>query len=76
VSAGKRRLKGDLPAGQGKCLRPAALGHSFYDLGGVPSITHGPRAGGQHTVNEWVVIDDMVRIAYLYALIAVLYCQA
>jgi acetylornithine deacetylase/succinyl-diaminopimelate desuccinylase-like protein len=51
-------------------------GNSFYGLGGVPAITHGPRSGGQHTVHEWVVIDDMVRIAHLYALIAVLYCPA
>ena len=30
-------------------------GNSFWALGGVPAITHGPRAGGQHTVAEWVV---------------------
>src|SRR5262249_10737503 len=28
-------------------------GNSFTALGGVPAITHGPRAGGQHTVSEW-----------------------
>jgi acetylornithine deacetylase/succinyl-diaminopimelate desuccinylase-like protein len=49
-------------------------GNSFYALAGVPAITHGPRAGGQHTVNEWVEIDDLVRIAELYARIAVAYC--
>ena len=37
-------------------------------------ISHGPRAGGQHTVKEWVSIEDMVRVAHLYALTAVLYC--
>lgn len=51
-------------------------GNSFYALRGVPAITHGPRAGGQHTVNEWILIDDMVRVAQLYALTAVAYCAA
>jgi acetylornithine deacetylase/succinyl-diaminopimelate desuccinylase-like protein len=49
-------------------------GNSFYGLRNIPAITHGPRAGGQHTVNEWVDIDDLVRVAHLYALTAVLYC--
>jgi acetylornithine deacetylase/succinyl-diaminopimelate desuccinylase-like protein len=49
-------------------------GNSFWGLGGVAAITHGPRAGGQHTVHEWVEIDDLVRVATLYALTAVLYC--
>lgn len=48
-------------------------GNSFSSLGKVPAITHGPRAGGQHTVNEWIDIDDMVRVATLYALTAVTY---
>jgi acetylornithine deacetylase len=50
-------------------------GNSFWSLAGVPSITHGPRAGGQHTVNEWVDIDDMTRVAQLYATIAAMYCR-
>src|SRR5262249_7873551 len=49
-------------------------GNSCGGVGGVAAITHGPRAGGQHTVNEWVEIDDLVRVATLYALTAVLYC--
>jgi acetylornithine deacetylase/succinyl-diaminopimelate desuccinylase-like protein len=49
-------------------------GNSFWALRGIPAITHGPRAGGQHTVNEWVSIDDLVRIAHLYALTAVNFC--
>jgi acetylornithine deacetylase/succinyl-diaminopimelate desuccinylase-like protein len=49
-------------------------GNSFYGLKNIPAITHGPRAGGQHTVNEWVNIDDLVRVAHLYALTAVFYC--
>jgi acetylornithine deacetylase/succinyl-diaminopimelate desuccinylase-like protein len=49
-------------------------GNSFSALCGVPAITHGPRAGGQHTVAEWASIDDLVRVARLYALTAALYC--
>jgi acetylornithine deacetylase/succinyl-diaminopimelate desuccinylase-like protein len=49
-------------------------GNSFCSLGGVPAITHGPKAGGQHTTQEWVSIDDLVRVAHVYALTAVLYC--
>ncbi len=49
-------------------------GNSFFGLGPIPAITHGPRAGGQHTVEEWVDIDDMMRVACLYAATAVLYC--
>lgn len=50
-------------------------GNSFSALGGIPAITHGPRAGGQHTVSEWVDIDDLVRIALLYAATATTYCR-
>jgi acetylornithine deacetylase/succinyl-diaminopimelate desuccinylase-like protein len=50
-------------------------GNSFSALAGVPAITHGPRAGGQHTVSEWVEIDDLVRVAWLYAAIATVYCD-
>jgi acetylornithine deacetylase/succinyl-diaminopimelate desuccinylase-like protein len=49
-------------------------GNSFWSLAGVPAITHGPRAGGAHTLNEWVSIDDLVRVAVVYALTAVAYC--
>jgi acetylornithine deacetylase/succinyl-diaminopimelate desuccinylase-like protein len=49
-------------------------GNSFSARAKVPAITHGPRAGGQHTTAEWVDIADMVRVAHLYALTAVLYC--
>jgi acetylornithine deacetylase/succinyl-diaminopimelate desuccinylase-like protein len=50
-------------------------GNSFCSLGKVPAITHGPRAGGQHTVSEWVDIDDLARIALLYAATALAYCS-
>jgi acetylornithine deacetylase/succinyl-diaminopimelate desuccinylase-like protein len=48
-------------------------GNSFWALAKVPAITHGPKAGGQHTVHEWVSIDDLVRVAKVYALTAVSY---
>jgi acetylornithine deacetylase/succinyl-diaminopimelate desuccinylase-like protein len=51
-------------------------GNSFWALAGVPTITHGPRAGGQHTVEEWIDIADMERMALLYALTAVAYCAS
>jgi len=51
-------------------------GNSFSGARGIAAITHGPRAGGQHTVNEWVSIDDLERVAHLYALTAALYCPA
>ncbi len=51
-------------------------GNTFYGLRRIPAITHGPKAGGQHTLHEWVEIDDLVRIANLYALTAILYCSA
>jgi acetylornithine deacetylase/succinyl-diaminopimelate desuccinylase-like protein len=50
-------------------------GNSFSALAGIQAITHGPRAGGQHTVSEWVEIDDLVRVAWLYAAIAAEYCN-
>jgi acetylornithine deacetylase/succinyl-diaminopimelate desuccinylase-like protein len=49
-------------------------GNTFWSLAGVAAITHGPRAGGAHTLNEWVSIDDLVRVAHVYALTAALYC--
>jgi acetylornithine deacetylase/succinyl-diaminopimelate desuccinylase-like protein len=49
-------------------------GNTFWALARVPAITHGPQAGGQHTVDEWVSIDDLARVALQYAMTAVLYC--
>lgn len=49
-------------------------GNSFWALARKPAITHGPRAGGAHTLKEWVSIDDLVRVARLYALTALAYC--
>lgn len=49
-------------------------GNSVYGLGKRPAITHGPRAGGQHTLDEWVEIDDLSRVALTYAMTAIRYC--
>jgi acetylornithine deacetylase/succinyl-diaminopimelate desuccinylase-like protein len=49
-------------------------GNSFWGLARRPAITHGPLAGGAHTLNEWVSIDDLARVAWVYALTAVDYC--
>ena len=49
-------------------------GNSFWSAAGIPAITHGPTAGGAHTTAEWVNTDDLVRVARLYALVAMMYC--
>ncbi|WP_406700313.1 M20/M25/M40 family metallo-hydrolase [Singulisphaera sp. Ch08] len=49
-------------------------GNSFYSLAQVPAITHGARGGGAHTTEEWVSIDDLIRVAEVYALTAAAYC--
>ncbi|WP_439631989.1 M20 family metallopeptidase [Gemmata sp.] len=49
-------------------------GNSFWSAAGVPAVTHGPTAGGAHTTAEWANVDDLVRVARLYALTATLYC--
>ena len=50
--------------------------NTFWALADIPGITHGPNAGGAHTLEEWVSIDDLVRVAHLYALTAVSFCAA
>jgi acetylornithine deacetylase/succinyl-diaminopimelate desuccinylase-like protein len=44
-------------------------------MAGVPAITHSPRAGGAHTAHEWVDIDDLQRVALLYATTAAAFCS-
>jgi acetylornithine deacetylase/succinyl-diaminopimelate desuccinylase-like protein len=48
--------------------------NSFWSLANVPAITHGPKAGGAHTLNEWVSISDLTRVAKVYALTALEFC--
>ena len=49
-------------------------GNSVWGLKQAPAITHGPRAGGQHTTEEWVEIDDLTRVAIVYASTAIRFC--
>lgn len=49
-------------------------GNAFVALGGVQAITHGPRALGAHTVNEECPVDELVRVAAVYALTAIGFC--
>ncbi len=48
--------------------------NTFWALAKIPGITHGPNAQGAHTLDEWVSIDDMIRVAHVYALTAAGYC--
>ena len=49
-------------------------GNTFYALAGIPAITHGPNALGAHTVEEEVPIEELVRVAQVYALTALAFC--
>jgi acetylornithine deacetylase/succinyl-diaminopimelate desuccinylase-like protein len=49
-------------------------GSCFWQKKGIPVITHGPQAGGAHTTEEWVTIEDLIRVANVYAATAVLFC--
>jgi acetylornithine deacetylase/succinyl-diaminopimelate desuccinylase-like protein len=49
--------------------------NTFWAVGNIPGVTHGPRGFGAHTLNEWVSIDDLVRVAHVYALTAATYCR-
>jgi len=50
-------------------------GNTFVARGHVPAITHGPDGKGAHTVKETVSVDELVRVAHVYALTAVAFCQ-
>ncbi len=50
-------------------------GNTFSSRGGIPAITHGPDAKGPHTLNEEVPIAELVRIAEVYALTAIAFCN-
>lgn len=49
-------------------------GNVYASMAGIPAITHGPDATGAHTHNEAVPVEELVRIAKLYALTAVEFC--
>ena len=49
-------------------------GNLFLAHAGIPAITHGPDARGAHTTDEWVTVDELVRVAEVYALTAIAFC--
>ena len=49
-------------------------GNTFMARGGVPAITHGPNATGAHTLEESVPVDELVRVALVYAATAIRFC--
>jgi acetylornithine deacetylase/succinyl-diaminopimelate desuccinylase-like protein len=49
-------------------------GNTFIARGRVPAITHGPNAQGAHTLHETVPVDELVRVAAVYALTALAFC--
>lgn len=50
-------------------------GNLFNSLAGVPAITHGPAGQGAHTLEEVVPVSELERVALVYALTAVGFCQ-
>ncbi len=51
-------------------------GNSFSARAGIPALTHGPNATGAHTLNEQVSLDELVRVAQVYALTATHFCNS
>lgn len=49
-------------------------GNAFVRRGGIPAITHGPAAAGAHTTHERVAVAELVRVATVYALTAIVFC--
>lgn len=49
-------------------------GNNFTSLAGIPAVTHGPNATGAHTMEERVPISELVRVAKVYALTAIVFC--
>ncbi len=49
-------------------------GNIYVSSASIPALTHGPAATGAHTLHEAVPVDELVRVAVLYALTAVAYC--
>ena len=49
-------------------------GNAFVRRGGVPAVTHGHDAQGAHSLHEEVPVDELVRVAIVYALTAISFC--
>lgn len=50
-------------------------GNTFAALAGITPLSHGPAATGAHTLYEQVALADLVRVAEVYALTALAYCE-
>lgn len=50
-------------------------GNAFVRMAGVQAITHGPNAKGAHTLNEACPVAELSRVALVYALTAVAFCD-
>jgi acetylornithine deacetylase/succinyl-diaminopimelate desuccinylase-like protein len=60
-----------LPLGNKPFVDDASI---IIDETGIPAITHGPAATGAHTLFEQVSLDELVRVARVYALTAIHFC--
>ena len=49
-------------------------GNLYAAMAGIPALTHGPAATGAHTLNEAVPVEELVRVAKVYALTAIAFC--
>ncbi|MFT5373827.1 MAG: acetylornithine deacetylase/succinyl-diaminopimelate desuccinylase-like protein [Candidatus Latescibacterota bacterium] len=50
-------------------------GNSFIAHAGITAITHGPAGLGAHTTQERVPVEELVRVAKVYALSAMHFCR-
>ena len=50
-------------------------GNSITARSGAPALSHGPAAQGAHTTNERTPVAELVRVAEVYALTAVAFCE-
>ncbi len=50
-------------------------GNTYAAQAGIPALTHGPAATGAHTLHEAVPVDELMRVAKVYALTAIAYCS-
>ena len=49
-------------------------GNIYASTAGIPALTHGPAATGAHTLYEAVPVEELARVAKVYALTAVAFC--
>ena len=49
-------------------------GNQFIARAGITALTHGPAAHGAHTTQERVSVDELLRVARVYALTASEFC--